>query len=300
MASQKRQRRSWHDERNHRAERLPPGPANPKQLGEWSSWLVESLTNCFEGDEEIKLRLHSHFLTGFTLYTDYSGIDCPRESLRLGLAGLCKHFGWDCADSIHHARASDKDPACRQVLMHLAAGRGCVFGDILDRLPKLGQEWIESAMPPPNATLEQRRDAFGSIVQWVQQNAEMLFPDNATSWCYAHGQECPAHPLCRPRQTPFYQRPLMICCAGVSCLPWTSEGSQDADASECEVPHGIWMAERKLTGSKLQEDIAFVECTPRYPIEKVFQQSLEDTHFCVWVRVGPELMGWPHKRLRVL
>ncbi|CAK9029031.1 Uncharacterized protein (Fragment) [Durusdinium trenchii] len=151
-------------------------------------------------------------------------------------------------------------------------------------------------MPPPNATLEQRRDAFGSIVQWVQQNAEMLFPDNATSWCYAHGQECPAHPLCRPRQTPFYQRPLMICCAGVSCLPWTSEGSQDADASECEVPHGIWMAERKLTGSKLQEDIAFVECTPRYPIEKVFQQSLEDTHFCVWVRVGPELMGWPHKR----
>ena len=92
----------------------------------------------------------------------------------------------------------------------------------------------------------------------------------------------------------------MICCAGVSCLPWTAEGNQEAEASECEVPHSIWMNERKIRALRGQEDIAFIECTPRYPIQSILESNFQHSHKCIWVKLGPELFGWPHKRLRVV
>eukprot|EP00971_Amphidinium_carterae_P288090 5719376-Amphidinium_carterae.1 len=51
---------------------------------------------------------------------------------------------------------------------------------------------------------------------------------------------------------------------------------------------------------RLEEDIAWLECTPKYPIEAKFKSPLSSTHRCLSVRVGPELLGWPHRRMRVL
>ena len=77
-------------------------------------------------------------------------------------------------------------------------------------------------------------------------------------------------------------------------------GQPKKDASECEVPHAVWVAERAVRAGRLQEDVCFIECTPRYPFETAFSAVLQDTHVCLSVNVGPELLGWPHRRLRLL
>lgn len=301
MASEKRKRVAWHEERHVRARDLPSGPQNAKELGDWPLWIARSLCVDSPGGKEVELRLQTHFSSGINMYTDYSGIDCPRESLRLGLAGLTKLLGWSFPACVCHSRSSDKDPSCRAVLQHLAQeDNGCVFGDILDRLPDWARSWIDAALPSSGATCEQKKEAHRAIVDWVANHADQLFTDDATSWCYAHDCKCPSHPVLARDTFKRFPRPLMVTCAGVSCLPWSAEGSQEAEASTCEVPHGVWIWERKVRAEKYQEDIAFLECTPRYPIESGFQDNLEGSHFCIWVRVGPELLGWPHKRMRVL
>lgn len=61
------------------------------------------------------------------------------------------------------------------------------------------------------------------------------------------------------------------------------------------------MAERMHLAETCGEDVFFLECTPRYPIRSLRQQLAEaQTHKLVWVKDGPELHGWPHKRMRVL
>ena len=302
MWGQKRQRRAWCDEKHVRAENLPAGPQNVGDLANWPLDVAKGLTQFSPQDKEIEMRLKAHALNGLNVYTDYSGIDCPRECLRLGFAGLSKLHGWKTSNPVTHSRSSDMDSACRDVLLEYAKhDSGCVFGNLLERLPAWAQDWIQSATPPSKLDIEQKRNMNKSIADWVSKNAFELFSDSATSWCFAHGCNCPAHPmLSRDLLKSYHPRPLMVAIAGVSCLPWTTEGSQEADASECEIPHCVWMNERKVRASKCQEDVAFVECTPRYPIEQVFAENLSETHVCVWAKVGPELCGWPHKRMRVV
>lgn len=302
MPSQKRRQSSGSSQRSIRACCFPPGPKSVEDLAAWPLSIAESLTKFCPNDKEVELRLKSHACNGLNVYTDYSGIDCPRECFRLGFAALGKLHGWTFRNPVSHSRSSDSDAFCRQVLLYMAADdSGCVFGNILDRLPIWASEWISAAMPPPDASLDDKRYAHGCISEWITQHADKLFADDAKSWCYAHERMCPSHPvLARELLQSFFPRPLMICCAGVSCLPWTAEGSNEGQASDCEIPHSIWMNERKIRASRCQEDIAFVECTPRYPIHDVFQSHFQDTHFCIWTKLGPELFGWPHKRMRVV
>ena len=63
--------------------------------------------------------------------------------------------------------------------------------------------------------------------------------------------------------------------------------------------HSVWLAERIALAHALDEDIFFLGCTPRYPIKKL-RDTLQSSHKVVWVRDGPELHGWPHKRMRWL
>ena len=71
---------------NWLAMRASPGLRSSNDLLEWPLDVMQSL--CREEDEEIALRLRSHLLRGLFLDTDYSGIDCPREVLELGVAAL--------------------------------------------------------------------------------------------------------------------------------------------------------------------------------------------------------------------
>ena len=165
---QKRKRASLTGQKTIRSACLPAGPQNIEHLSDWPLWIAQSLVHFSPDDKEVELRLQSHALNGLNVYTDYSGIDCPRESLRLGFAGLSKLLGWKSDKSVCHSRSSDKDPACRKVLLHLSSNdSGCVFGDIMDRLPAWGRDWIDAASPPPDATLAEKSVAHAAISEWI-------------------------------------------------------------------------------------------------------------------------------------
>ena len=95
-------------------------------------------------------------------------------------------------------------------------------------------------------------------------------------------------------------RPLSIALAGVTCKAWSAAGAQFRFSHSSEAPLAAWLAERRVRAERLQEDIAFVECTPRFPAEvKVGKRSeLSDTHDMVSICNGPEGMGFPALRGR--
>ena len=53
-------------------------------------------------------------------------------------------------------------------------------------------------------------------------------------------------------------------------------------------------------GKHGREDVCILECTPRYPVQTAFVDALQDTHKCLHIMLGPEMMGWPHRRKRLL
>ena len=306
-------RSKWAQRKVDDAATLPAGPETAEDLGNWPAAVVAGLISCRAEDEEVALRLQSHLLAEIVVYTDYSGMDCPREALQLGFAALQKACGWQhpILAQLKFVRSCDISALAQKVLLELAEQQdGCVFQDMLARLPQTAQLWIESAKPDPDASMESAREAYSVVRQWVFENRDWIFPDDAESWCCRHMKQCPAHPLLQASQSmaapavaskaSMGQRPLMVNCAGVSCLPWTAEGSQRREASECDIPHSVWVAERSVRANRLQEDICFIECTPRYAFDKMFAQPLETTHHCFRIRVGPELLGWPHRRMRLL
>ena len=95
------------------------------------------------------------------------------------------------------------------------------------------------------------------------------------------------------------ERPLMINTAGVECLAWTPKGLQARWSHDSEGVHAVWLAERRALGERDQEDLAFLECSSRYPVEEKMDTPLPG-HSIIHLSVGSELLGWPTKRRRLL
>lgn len=88
--------------------------------------------------------------------------------------------------------------------------------------------------------------------------------------------------------------------AGVTCHAWSAEGSNEGQAHDSEIPLAVWMAERLHMFETLKEDLAFLECTPRFPAQERLEALFGDkAHIFSW-HDGPEWHGWPHRRKRVL
>ena len=247
---------------------------------------------------------------------------CPRGALRLGLAGLEKLHNLSFGDRpIDFACSCDNAVLPSGILQHIATtqdgGEICVFFDILDRLPVPARQRIEASLPEDSASAADKKEAFTEVKAYLDEHSVWCFHPLATSRCVVHHQrQCPAHPVATklycndadkypealPPPTPsqIAGRSLCVSVAGVSCLPWTAEGSGDGDQSPCEIPHQTWLLERREKAKQLFEDIFFVERTPRYPIGRKVAEALQDTHLVPWVKTGPEMCGLPHKRLRLL
>lgn len=298
------------------AEELRPGPASAADLGRWPVEIAESLTATgLPNDTEGMSRIEAWLRRGIVVYTDYSGVDCPKEAMELGLAGLQHVHGWDFSSERHpplrFARACDCDPLPQQILLSLAGAdspggaTSCVFSDIADRLPPVGHAWVEAATPPEDACLVDKVAAHADIATWLRANSGWLFDSSCTSHCLAHGRRCPAHPLfgsdggiVGASEGPS-KRPLMLNVAGVSCLPWCQPGAGEGEGSKCDIAHSIWLEERRARALQQVEDMFLLECTPRYPADRL-QERLQETHEIRWLTTGPELFGWPHKRRRLL
>ncbi|CAE7249881.1 unnamed protein product [Symbiodinium sp. CCMP2592] len=281
----------------------PPGLRCKDDVVEWPLDVVKSL--CGAGNEECQLRLRNHVLKGMVLTTDYSGLDCPREALQMGVRALQHVMHMEPAgEVVHVGRTCDKGLLQKRVQVELARSieavlqdhERCHFEDILHRLPQSGQDWIAAASPQKGANKKERSDAYAAIADWLMQNRSWLFSENATAFCCVHQRHCPVHQCLLGDK----EQRLRINVAGVTCHAWSSEGLLEGTSHESEIPLAVWLTERKFMFEAELEDVAFLECTPRFPAQERLERVLGDSASVFAWHDGPEWHGWPHRRRRVL
>ena len=313
-----------------------PGPASVQELWNWPTHVVQALLDPMLDDSaEMKCRLQMNILGGMQLYTDYSGIECPAEAMRLGIEACRREYGWSLPDECFRlTRTSDKEKLQTKVLVALsgATDAPCHFGDILERLPQAAQEWIAAATPDDKATKTEKIDAYKCIHDWIRNNLNVLFSPDMTCPCHVHkvdGQKakCRVYPSgqqdksviamgsqhrTKAAATLASSRGMLknsggpgpggmkMNVAGVTCHGWTTEGHQDRFGHPSEIPHAVWLSEREYLHKNGLEHLFFSECTRSYPVREKQANPLKGISTVKWVYAGPEDFGWPHRRPRVL
>ena len=91
-----------------------------------------------------------------------------------------------------------------------------------------------------------------------------------------------------------------ISTAGVTCVAWSSTGSHEKDAHTSEIFHHIWQVERIRLHELGLEDVAFMECVPRYPAAERLGRQMSEACLALWVVVGSQYFAYPSLRERVL
>jgi hypothetical protein len=304
----KRGRRSWADERAERNSRLAPGPSSQEDLANWPLAVADGLAlDGHSSGEELMIRLRTNLTKTTTWTTDYSGLDCVRESSEMGVAGCTARFGWNFERTpLDFSRSCDCGTTQTEFLLRVAReldhGRPCHFRDIMDRLPAAGKEHILAAIPNKKASAAVRSAAYADMKEWIEMNRSWLFPVDATCWCEVHQQQCAVRPLVDGDDSVDNRliRPIQINAAGVCCQGWSTEGAGNASGHSSEAPHAVWLQERKEFFDRQAEDLLFNECTPRYPAEQRMKAKFGDGVFVLSTTTGPELFGWPCKRMRKL
>ena len=168
---------------------------------------------------------------------------------------------------------------------------------MMERLPKQVHRYIAAATPAKNEPREKRERANWHIVEWLQQNRNVCFPRKARSPCSIHGGRCLVfHDHISPTEGP--RHPIRLSVAGVTCVGWSCEGAMEGFAHESEIPHAVWMTERRAAEENDLEDGFFAECTVRYPVQRLVEYL--PNHEIISIIDGPEKHGWPSKRPRVL
>eukprot|EP00971_Amphidinium_carterae_P241085 4786421-Amphidinium_carterae.1 len=83
--------------------------------------------------------------------------------------------------------------------------------------------------------------------------------------------------------------------AGVQCTPWSAFGSKDGVSSEHMLPFHCWLQRC------LQKQLTFivVENSPLFPV-KLLTRKLESDYVCRYLVFGPEDMGFPVQRRRLV
>lgn len=251
------------------------------------------------------------------------------------LLGIDKKYNLgDLVNNFVFRRTCDKGAVQSKVLLEMAADEDsdqptiCHFDDIVDRCHPIGKEYIIAATlaATPNAdeSHEAREHGNTELHQWLKMNADWLFPRAATSYCHTHQKQCVAHPKYKGATLDMMDRdtkmrrsdsgrtdgisqeqssvdedpPLYMNIAGVTCVAWSNEGGHANYAHCSEIPHNVWMEERRQWAKNGDEDIFFAECVPRYPVSRVEEEL--DQHLVLSLVDGPERHGWPCRRPRLL
>ena len=168
------------------------GPQNLVELAMWDEFIVERLQH-----GGLAGRLAELLQKGVVMYSDYSGVDFPREAVRVFLPTFCGMMGIPCP-SVEHVRSCDWGKVQVFVLKRssglLSGHRSCVFGDISERLPKELQEWLEAAAPSPKSSTDIISMSNHSIEEHLTRSASWAFPRCSTSYCHVHEHRCPSYP----------------------------------------------------------------------------------------------------------
>ncbi|CAE7191932.1 unnamed protein product [Symbiodinium sp. KB8] len=93
-------------------------------------------------------------------------------------------------------------------------------------------------------------------------------------------------------------RPWSISFAGVTCDGWSTMGNQARFGHASELPHNVWVVERLVRGEQSYEDVAFLECTGKYPAADKLS-PLRNSHQVLHFKCSPLQLGYPVSRPRV-
>ncbi len=112
------------------------GPESLEELGQWDTFVAKKIVEFGSGHAQ---RAMENMKFGLAVTTDYSGVDFPRESLRIVVPALAEAMGIDAAPAVHFLRSCDIGVRQQEVLLAQAkqgGAKGCVFGSITDRIPR--------------------------------------------------------------------------------------------------------------------------------------------------------------------
>jgi len=297
--------------RIRRTEVFPSGPGTLEEAMDWPRSIIDALLQGADGsaDESLLMRVQMNLRQRNVVVTDYSGWDCPQWCFHAMIAAFRNHLQWEpsmLSEAFNFARACDFGPVQNRVLTAIShqhhKSSMCVHANMIHRLPRKARRHIERELPPPDASVDTRRDAYSAIALWLLENRQWVFPADAKAECSTHGKQCFANGIMwvpeDQRESP--DRPSIWNISGLTCHAWSAEGKGEGLAHESALYHGIWHAERIALAEASQEDGFFFECTPLFPVRELIRDRFAKTHFCFWVIVDPLWQGYPSRRRRVL
>lgn len=294
------------------------------QLASWPALVLQQILVADAQREQRRRLLDNHFTsTGLVFTSDYTGVWGDREALTLVLDAWARTFNTLPSQiRVAFARGCDIDPLAAKCLRDVAALSTtqyscCIFRDVLDRLPALARHWVKAARPSTSDSRHQIVEALDSIQLWLMQNRSWVFDGSLSCRCETHQADCHVSGLALFHNSSDLQsrvcgiidvdgdaavmaRPLIANVAGTSCLGWTRAGKQARWAHESEIIHAVWCTERISYAEQEIEDVFFQECSETYPYQKKLTEPMSQTHLVLHVAFGPELGGYPARRMRGL
>ena len=290
--------------RRRRAEESFWQPAGPATVDETFKWPEQFIHRFGMEQADGLAELVRKFCEGLTITTDYSGTGAAEFAVLEILAALQRRGHSLDKRSVRVASASDIKRVCQQIVVesHPEAEPGCVFGDLLQRLPeqllqditrrqlhynKLAARVAMSA----NDISQQQMDAFGSefFQEVVTVLIEATLPEETPScYCFKHDNNCRWLPPPRRHSGEVYGN-----ISGVSCIPWSAFGSKDGWLSESSLPFFAWAFSMRHGNF----DFIVIENTPQFD-ECVAKSMFSDIYTIDAIIFCPSEVGFPVSRPR--
>ena len=159
---------------------LPSGPSTTRDLFDWPSDLVKQifLDNVHGAGRELQFRSITQH--GVHVYTDYSGMDCPREACRVLDQALQLHLPHYQETKFHFLRSCDFGVPQQAVLLAIARelddNNTCVFSDINHRLPPADQAFLDAIHGIPQELGVPIQSGFSLVGFWGVHVCQLYRP----------------------------------------------------------------------------------------------------------------------------
>ena len=295
-----------------------PGFSSQEDMSFWEENLLKPLVGT-----DLFLSACEVVKPGIMYYSDFSGYDAPRESLRVLCQYLQVHSDVLEQDvSVQCVRSCDCGRIQQDLLKQLSTlldhGESCVFGNLDHRLPDWVAEWITTVAPTLNTEAAAAGKMNSDIHDFLLQHRGAVLDADSRSFCAVHKKACPVYPGCAfsrldntsslassedaptawwEKPSRFQQKPLTVSAAGLCCTDYSKLGKQKREAGPSERWHHIWHIDRVRAAELHAEDFFFTECAHAYPADKQ-AAGLEDLYHVVHIKTSPHHLGFPVRRPR--
>ena len=281
---------------------LPLGPASLEDCFMMPLAQAEKLKSNQYGID-LWPNLVSKFTKGIDASSDYSG--AGQFETALGLQDQTVRHIEKPSETDYKGfrllRAGDVLPHCRRVLKaHSPHRPNCINGDMTARMPQVVKENVQVILDLARAQVEDGKQlkTVGTLVmnQIVEMlttlNSEGKLPTEITAYCHTHKKVCPVVQQRRGGSDLDSGR-FSMHAAGISCLDWSSRGTQQGYCGTTLWPMVQWLLERLIA----DEDAFVVECT-RFWKPTILQMLFPDRQV-FWHVFSPKHIGVPADRHRV-